>query len=428
MSFKHVFREHIILPISDLVNQQQVCRYLRLLREAELWDEKRMRSFQEQRFRELVRYASREVPFYREWFSNNGLDPESVSLDQLPIVNKSLIRSVGIERFAADGFPVKQRVVMKTSGSTGEPFVYYGSRLSYSVNMAAKLRTWYQAGYRLGGRYMKIANGERNGLSKRIQDKMNRCLYVPFFYLGDNVLESILNTIEKERPGFIRSYPGPLYLLANYRLTHPGYHFTPIRIFTTGSTLYESHREVIERAFDCDVIDSYSCEGTPNVYETPAHFGYRITDYYGIIEVLDETNKPVTDGIGRVVSTDLWNYAQPFLRYDTLDLVEVRCGKIINIIGRNGDMVSGNNGIVFTVHNFSHFFLYETKAVNAFQVVNHKNNSVTFRLVVNAQYNVEVERQIIDFWQTQLEMPVDIELVDEIPLLNNNKRLSIVNE
>ena len=101
MSFKHVFREHIILPISDLVNQQQVCRYLRLLREAELWDEKRMRSFQEQRFRELVRYASREVPFYREWFSNNGLDPESVSLDQLPIVNKSLIRSEGIEWFSS---------------------------------------------------------------------------------------------------------------------------------------------------------------------------------------------------------------------------------------------------------------------------------------------------------------------------------------
>ena len=63
------------------------------------------------------------------------------------------------------------------------------------------------------------------------------------------------------------------------------------------------------------------------MYETLAHYGYRITDYYGIIEVLDEHDQPVTDGIGRVVSTDLWNRALPFLRYDTLDLVEVRNGK-----------------------------------------------------------------------------------------------------
>ena len=428
MPFKNCLRENIILPVSDLLSRQQVSRYLHLLSEAELWDRERMRSFQKARLREVLLFASQKVPYYREWFDSNGLNPRGVSLSQLPIVSKGVMRQEGIGRFASEGFPVKQRLVSRTSGSSGEPFTYYESKLSYSVNMAAKLRTWYQAGYRLGDCYMKIANGDRNGRWKRIRDRINNCLYIPFFHMGDGVMESVLQAIEKEKPAFIRSYPGPLFLLAKYRLAHPGYTFTPRVVFTTGSTLYESYRETIERAFGCDVIDSYSCEGTPNVYETPVHSGYRVTDYYGIIEVLDEQDRPVTDGVGRVVSTDLWNYAHPFIRYDTHDLVEVRCGQIINVIGRNSDVFDCGNGTFFTVHNFSRYFLSETQAVDAYQIVRHQNQSVTFRLVVNSQFTEDTGKAIVDFWRQQLGMPVDLEIVGEIPLMNNNKRPVIINE
>lgn len=428
MSLNHFLHENILLPISDLVTGQQVGRYMNAIDLAESWPERQMQAFQGDQLGKLIRYAAAKVPFYRDWVQTHGLHPEEMTLDSLPIVSKSLMRTEGIGRFAAEGFPARQRIISCSSGSTGEPFTYYESKLSYSVNMAAKLHTWYQAGYRLGDLYMKIANGKRKGKLKRIQDRMNRCLYVPFFYAKDEVLEAILNTIEKEKPGFIRSYPGPLYLLAQYRLSHPGYSFTPQRIFTTGSTLYEAYRETIERAFGCDIIDSYSCEGTPNVYEAPAHYGYRITDYYGIIEVLGEKDQPVSDGIGRVVSTDLWNYAHPFMRYDTQDLVEVRKGKIINIIGRNTDLFYCENGMIFTAHNFSHFFLHEIDSVDAYQIVKHKDNTVTIRVVANTRFDADAGRCIVDYWQQQTGMPVTIELVEELPLMNNNKRSVITDE
>lgn len=428
MSLIHFLHENILLPISDILTHQQVKSYLKLLEKAENWSSEQMKTFQAERIRELLCYVADKVPFYRDWFMVNGLSPHDASLEELPIVGKSLIRKEGIQRFAAENFPMKQRVISCSSGSTGEPFTYYESKLSYSVNMAAKLRTWYQAGYRLGDCYMKIANSDRKSKLKRIQDKMNRCLFVPFYYVKDELLEKVLKIIEREKPDYIRSYPGPLYLLAQYRLSHPDFSFVPRKIFTTGSTLYETYREMIERAFGCDVIDSYSCEGTPNVYETPAHYGYHITNYYGIIEVLDEHDQPITNGIGRVVSTDLWNYAQPFLRYDTQDLVEVRNGQIINIIGRSSDLFSCNNGMVFTVHNFSHFFLHDIHSVEAYQIVKHKDNTITFRLVANEQFSVDVEKYIIDFWQQQTGMTVDVQLVDEIPLMKNNKRITIINE
>lgn len=429
MGFLH---EHIILPLSDLVKGEQVHKYLKLLKEAEGWTPEQIQAFQQERLRKLIVYVASEVPFYREWIQTHDLNLDTITLDQLPIVSKAIMRQESINRFTAEHFPAKQRIPSRSSGSTGEPFSFYISKEAYSVNTAAKLRTWYMAGYHLGNRYMKIANGARHGKFKKLQDKTNRCLYVPFYSMSDDVLKSILDTIERSRPTIIRSYPIPLYLLAQYRNSHDGYRYCPHHIMTTGSTLPAAYRAEIEKAFDCDIIDSYSCEGTADCYETTAHDGYHITQYYGIIEVLDDNNNPVSNGIGRVVSTDLWNLAHPFLRYDTQDLVEVRDGKIQRIMGRECESYINANGQRFTVHNFVGFFQEDDRptrqTVTAYQVVKRKDGGITFRLVVNEQYNSEIEHYIIDFWHQQLGVPVNVIIVDEMPLMKNNKRLTIVEE
>lgn len=429
MAFLH---EHIILPLSDLLKGESVHKHLRLLREAESWSEEQMHDFQQQRLAKLMRYAAEKVPFYRDWFHSQGLDPRTATLDQLPIVNKGIMRQQGIGRFTAEHFPIKQRISSRSSGSTGEPFSMYESKLSSSVNTAAKLRTWYMADYRLGDRYMKIANGARHGKLKKLQDTINNCLYVPFYSMSDDVLKSILDKIERSHPTIIRTYPIPLYLLAQYRNSHAGYTFSPHHIMTTGSTLPIAYRTEIEKAFGCDIIDSYSCEGTANCYETPAHDGYHITQYYGIIEVLDDDNKPVTNGIGRVVSTDLWNLAHPFIRYDTQDLVEVRNGQIMRIMGRECETLIDTKGGRYTVHNFVGFFQEDDRptrrSVESYQVVKRRDGSIMFRLVVNDLYNQDIERYIVDHWQSLLGVPVSVSVVDDIPLMHNNKRLTIIEE
>lgn len=425
MGFLH---EHIILPLSDIVKGEHVHKYLRLLREAEQWGPEQMQTFQQEPLRKLIIYAATEVPFYRDWFHNHNLDPRTATLEQLPIVSKAIMRQEGIERFTAKHFPSQKRIHSRSSGSTGEPFSFYVSKEAYSVNTAAKLRTWYMAGYRLGDCYMKIANGARHGKLKKLQDKANNCLYVPFNSMSDDTLKSILDKIENSKPTIIRSYPIPLYLLAQYRNSHPGYTFSPCHIMTTGSTLSSTYRSEIEKAFGCDIIDSYSCEGTADCYETTVHDGYHITRYYGIIEVLDKNNNPVTNGIGRVVSTDLWNLAHPFIRYDTQDLIEVKDGKIQRIMGRECDALVLADGEIFTVHNFSHYFLYDVSGVMAYQIVRHRDRSITFNIVTSSSYTPDTEEEIIDYWQKQLGVPISVTVVDKIPLMKNNKRLTIVEE
>ena len=83
------FHEHIILPLSDLATGQQVHKYLRLLKKAEKWTPEQMADFQKQRLQHLITYAANEVPFYHNWFHDHGLNPDTATLEQLPIIDKA---------------------------------------------------------------------------------------------------------------------------------------------------------------------------------------------------------------------------------------------------------------------------------------------------------------------------------------------------
>ncbi len=425
MAFLH---EHIILPLSDLLRGEQVHKYLRLLKEAASWSSEQMESFQQKRLKDLLAHAATEVPFYHDWFRDHNLNPTTACLEQLPIVDKKIMRQEGVHRFAAKHFPEKKRLVLHSSGSTGEPFVFYDTRLSYSVNMASKLRTWYQAGYQLGDRYMKISSSARGSKLKILQDRFNRCYYEVFESISDSILGSILDNIEKKKPLFIRSYPDPLYMLALYRKNSNKYAFQPKHIMTTGSTLTDHQRKTIEESFGCSVVDSYSCEGTPNTYQIPGDNHYHICNYFGIIEVLDDNNAPVVNGYGRVVSTNLWNLAEPFIRYDTQDLVEVKDGQITRIIGRSSECVTLPDGSLISANNLTSFFNQKVGFVSAYRLVCHADKNIEVLVVPTERFSENDKQEIIDYWGARLRTKVNVSLVDSIPMRKNGKFQTIVNE
>ncbi len=425
MAFLH---EHIILPLSDLIKGEHTYRYMRFLRTFDNKTLEELELYQKNRLQILFRHIAKTVPFYRDWFNEHNISPEAVLLNDLPIVNKSLMRQQGIERFASSSFPTHKRIISRSGGSTGEPFTFYESKLSYSINMASKLNTWYKAGYRLGDRYMKITNSSRSSKLKMLQDKINHCEYLPFYSINDNTLANLLDKIESSKPTIIRSYPVPLYLLAKYRNSHTNYCFQPSHIMTTGSTLPDAYRDEIEKAFGCDIIDSYSCEGTPNTYETTAHDGYNVEYAYGVIEVLDDNNNPITNGIGRVVSTDFWNLAHPFVRYDTQDLVEIKDGRIIRIIGRQCECILSVGGTHITIHNLTKFFANTIPSVSSYRMIRHKNKEVEFIISIENGFQESDKQTIIDYWSNLLQTPITVTIVDHIPLLKNNKHLTIIDE
>ena len=431
---RNFISENIILRVSDLITGQNVHRWLAFLRRSAKWTDEEMVDFQNRRFSMLVQYAATQVPYYREWFRREGAQPADFrtidDLRRLPIVDKAEMRRQGVVRFMAEGFPASKRMAIHSSGSTGEPFEFYVSTEAYSINMAAKLRTWYDAGYRLGNRYVKLSSSPRESWLKRLQDQATNGVVIPFHSLDDESLADILALIDRHRPNIIRTHPNAIYYLARYREAHPGHYLhRPRHIMTTSANLPDTFRTVVEHVFGCDVIDAYSCEGTPNTAETPAHDGYHVSREYGIIEVLDDEGHHVQKGIGHVVSTDLWNMAMPFIRYDTQYLVQVDNGTIVRIAGRECELLSSANGKRFTGQVIDDYFNYCTgHSVDAFQVVRRRNGSILMRLMVNNNFTDAQPSIIAEYWHRELDMPVTVEIVDRIPLMHNNKYLTIVDE
>lgn len=445
MSLIHFISEKIILPLGDFITSQSVSQKLDFLLKSQYWTREEIDRFQTQKLKQLIQHAAETVPYYNDLFRDLSIQPTDIQtkqdLQKLPILTKAIIKKEGIERFTSSAYLNKKKVRRNSSGSTGEPLCYYTSKEAYSMNLAANLRGWYAMSFRLGDKFVKLSQRARTHAIKRLQDKATRNLYLAVDPLEESNFQSILQKFEVYKPKVVRCYPDPLLFLARYKQKHPEFSFNPSVINTTGSTLHPEARREIEHAFNCKIYDSYSCEGNPCVFECPSHECYHSTEEYGISEVINENGVVINSGVGRLISTDLWNLAHPFIRYDTQDNIEIddspcSCGrsllKVKRILGRNSDVLTLPNGRKFVVHNFTIFFSQDalglSKAIDQFQVNKKRDNSIVFRLVVNKSFNDSIKEHIISFWSKEFHTPVDINIVENIPLGENGKRRFVINE
>jgi phenylacetate-CoA ligase len=445
MSLINFFSEKAILRIGDILTGQTVSSKLDFLLKSQWWEQKQIKQYQEEKLRNLIKHSVETVPYYQDLFKGLRLNPNDISscndLKKLPILTKAIIKKEGIERFTSSVISKRKIIKSSSSGSTGEPLFYFNTKEAYSFILAANLRGWYWMNYRLGDKYIKLSQNTRKNLGKRLQDKMSRNLYLATNPLIESNFEYILDEIERYKPKVIRCYPDPLLFLARHLKNHPEFHYRPQAITTTGNTLHPETRLEIETVFGCKIFDSYSCEGNSPVFECPTHNCYHSTEEYGISEVIDDKGYNVTSGVGRLISTDLWNLVHPFIRYDTQDNIEINdlpciCGRknlrINKILGRDNEVLILDSGRRFIVHNFTGFFQVDSpelnRSVDQFQIVKKRDGTILFRLVVNSKYIDSVSQYIKIYWERELKTEVNIEIADHIPLTAIGKRSFIINE
>jgi phenylacetate-CoA ligase len=121
-----------------------------------------------------------------------------------------------------------------------------------------------------------------------------------------------------------------------------------------GETASDAFRARVERIMGVKVEDSYSSQELGTIANQCPESGlYHTMDFNLIVEVLDQNDQQVLPGeIGRVVVTDLHNYASPLIRYDTGDWAEMgmpcSCGRglqtLRKILGRTRNLIKRADG------------------------------------------------------------------------------------
>lgn len=442
MDFINIISEQIILPVSDLILGQSTAKNLDFLQKSQWWSENELVEYQNEKLRQLIAHSYENVPFYNELFKKTKLkitDIKSIDdLYKIPIITKQDIRING-KKMVATNIPKSQFFSYGSSGSTGEPLHYFITKKAYSLNIAGNLRGWYWMGYQLGDLFAKLSQNPRKSIIKKFQDFVTRNKYLYAQQLTNENLKKIVEILVKKNPKIIRGYPDPLFFLSRYVQDNNIFSVRPKAINTTGNILFPENRLLIEEQFDCKVFDSYSCEGTANLFECPTHNCYHSTMEYGISEILNNDDENCRNGErGRLISTDLTNYIHPFIRYENYDILiksdqECSCGRkllpIKKIEGRNNDILITPKGKYLIVHNFTGYFQQkEVQSVLNFQVLQEKIDEIKLNLVVKSSFNSSDEKKIRNYWENYINdgVKITIDVVNEIPLTASGKRRFLI--
>lgn len=443
MSNVNLFSETVLLPLGDFFTGRSISKCLKFLRESQYWSREQIDDFQNQKLRELIHHSYKHVPFYHELFKDLRITPSDIQtkadLPKLPVITKDDLKKNKAKHIASN---IEKSAIISasSSGSTGEPFQYFKTRQSESFLKAAAIRGWEWMDYRLGDAYVKVSMNPRASSIKKIQDFLNNSLYLSSTKLEPVEFHKIVKAINKYNPKFIRCYPVPLSLLARqFELEQSLYKGTNlIAINTTGSTLHERERDEIERIFGVKVFDSYSCEGGAIFFECPDHNRYHPCEEYAIQEYLEDSftfsnpERPL-----RHITTDLHNYASPFIRYDTGDYIVIdkeescSCGRhfknITKIFGRDSDVLKTPSGKYLIVENFVAYFEW-IKEVDQIQVLQKESDLIVIKLVVNKDFNNSILNNIQDYWTSCIgsDVSLNLEIVDHIDLTPAGKRRTVI--
>lgn len=375
----------------------------RTLKARESWTREQLLNYQQKKLDALVRHAADKSTFYREFYKGVDLGGPHGSIDirTLPVLTKKAVMD-NFDRIVTDRKVTLASVyghmknlrddqyyhgrykVLTTAGSSGFKGVFlYGSR-AWSTILASVMRAGAFMGvspYRRM-RVGSIGGGSPLSLSYRRALGMDFGLHKIMHLPVTSPIEQLVADINNFQPQYMHAYPLMATLLAEEQLEGK-LKISPEYLLTGGELVTEAMRQVIRRAWGIRPFQSYSATEGLLAVECEHHRGIHLFEDLSIIEVVDDENRPVPDGVpGRkILLTNLYLFRQPLIRYEIADKICIdpepcSCGRpfrLINaIIGRNDDIfyLEGVSGEPTPVHPLTfHSVLSPLESIREYQVV-----------------------------------------------------------
>lgn len=227
--------------------------------------------------------------------------------------------------------------------------------------------------------------------------------------------------LQRRKPGYLLTYPTNLAALLDAFAAGGGAPPGLLAVRSMGETLPPALRKRCREVWGAPVIDVYSAQEVGIIAsECPESGLYHVQSESLIVEVLDDTGRRCDAGqVGRVVVTDLHNFAMPLIRYVIGDRAEVGptcpCGRglptLSRVLGRERNLVVLPNG----QRHWPLLGLHEYRKIAPivqYQAVQHSTELVELRLVVEAgqRLNESQEQELRAVVQRALGHPFEIRL------------------
>ena len=314
------------------------------LLQSQWWDAQRLEALQLWQLAALLTHAARTVPHYRKLLRASAqVDP--AFLRTLPILTRAQVQEAPaalVSSAVPQGHGAMGEV--RSSGSTGRPVELKQTRLTALFRRALYLRehVWQKRDFRLAAAVIrnfkdgsamppegKREGGWGYGYSTRPVAALN---------IRATVAEQ-LAWLDRVRPAYLATFPTNVRELANEALAR-GMRLAGLRqVSTYAETPPPGIGDLIGRAFGAAHSDIYSSEETGPIAFQCERGRYHVQSENLIVEAVDEQGRPCAPGVpGRVLVTDLHNFATPLVRYEIGDYAEpgppCECGRGLPVLAR----------------------------------------------------------------------------------------------
>jgi phenylacetate-CoA ligase len=416
------------------------------------WKEGKIRKYQNKRLRKVVKNAFENVPFYKQLFRAARVHPSDIrtvdDLNKLPIIRKSDMKNAHVDDLISKAYNVNDLKVIRTGGSTGEPFSVYISEREDDWRKANYMRANISCGQRPRDRWVAVMEAERAAETTHFQRRVGVFAQniVPVTWKRTAQLEYI----EKMNPNVLDGDSGVLWLLAKEAELHDLKSIHPRIIFGSNELIDRHSRKYIGRVFGAPYYDQYgSTEIDRCAWQCPEQLGYHMDTDSVIMQFVDEEGEEVGLGEkGEIVCTSLFNYVMPFIRFNLQDVgvpakEECSCGRrlpLMELINgrRNSFLVFPDNQVVAPMSFVEMVHAYSfVKEIGQYRVIQKRKDlveiyvkkvndsvdekSLSERLLTNILKGLaEVEK--VDVSKVRFE----VKFVGEIPLSLGGKLNVIV--
>ncbi len=394
------------------------------------------------RIEKILNHAVRTTSFYAKVKAQNS-DSDIFDIKDFPVINKNIVIE-NREAMTSSAYKGVKLHVMHTSGSTGIPFEISQDPTKRRHVIAEIKATNEIVGYHSHEKMLYLLGDtsrdpRRSNYSWKQQFMEN--IYRRSVAVNDDKTNLYLvEFIAKEDVVAIHASASTLQPLVDYILSNgydKKYSFNVKTVITGGEMVPDTLRINTEKAFgpQCKCVVKYSNEEMGNLaidngIGTP--YTINVADYY--IEILAmDSDTPVNEGeMGRIVITDLFNYATPLIRYDTGDLGVMQKTDgwpvLAKVDGKRRDIIFTPEGYAIGGATMTNL-MKNARNTKMWQFIQKTENTYLLKIVPTEGQTPTEEDALLPELKELLgdKAIIDFELSDEIPTTNSQKRRYTVN-
>ncbi len=246
----------------------------------------------------------------------------------LPIMTKKDFQKPLSERLS-DGFNSKNIYINKTSGSSGDPFIFAKDKYCHALTWAniQNRFSWFEIDFNTSyqARFYGIPLDFIGNKKERIKDFLSNRYRFSIFDLSDNILEKVLIKFQNKKFDYINGYTSSIVLFAKFlekkNVVLKNVCPTIKCCVVTSEMLFEIDKKLMEKQFGVPIINEYGASELDLIAFQNPNNDWQVNSETLFVEILDENNNVLPNGTeGRIVITSLYNKAHPFIRYDIGDV------------------------------------------------------------------------------------------------------------